>query len=91
MNFEWDDEKAESNWRKHGVCFEEAQSCFFNPLQVAFYDPDHSEQEDRELLIAHSHQGRLLCIIYTLRGGSIRIISARQATNREVKQYAQGI
>jgi len=91
MHFEWDELKAERNKRKHGVTFVEAMDCFYDPHQIAFYDPDHSEDEDREILIAHSREGRLLVVIYTLRGDTIRIISARRATHREAEDYAQGI
>jgi uncharacterized DUF497 family protein len=91
MQFEWDDAKAEANAGKHGVTFEEALTCFYDPEQVAFYDPDHSEDEDRELLIGHSSQGRLLLVSYTLRGKTVRLISARKTTRREAKIYAQGI
>jgi len=91
MQFEWDDEKAEANLAKHAVSFEEALTCFYDPKQVAFYDPDHSDDEDRELLIGHSSQGRLLIVSYTLRGRIARLISARKATRREAKTYAQGI
>lgn len=91
MQFEWDDGKAQANLAKHGVSFDEAQSCFYDPQQIAFYDPDHSEDEDRELLIGHSNQGRLLIVSYTLRRHVIRLISARKATRREAKIYAQGI
>jgi uncharacterized protein len=91
MQFEWDDEKAEANVAKHAVSFEEALTCFYDPEQVAFYDPDHSDDEHRELLIGHSSQGRLLIVSYTLRGRIARFISARKATRREAKTYAQGI
>lgn len=90
MQFEWDDAKARVNVRKHGVGFAEATSCFYDLKQVAFYDPDHSKDEERELLIGHSNKGRLLIVIYTVRN-TIRIISARRATRREAKVYAQGI
>ncbi len=60
MQFEWHALKAEANSHKHGVTFDEARSCFFDLKQIAFDDPDHSEAEDRELLIGHSDQGRLL-------------------------------
>ena len=89
--FEWDPEKARANVQKHGVAFEEARSCFYDPRQIAFYDPDHSNDEDRELLIAHSNQGRVLIISYTLKTEVIRIISARKATKSEENRYAQGI
>lgn len=62
MQFEWDDDKAQVNLAKHGVAFEEALTCFYDPEQVAFYDPDHSEDEDRELPIGHSSRGRLLVV-----------------------------
>lgn len=89
--FEWDIDKARTNVRKHGVTFEEARSCFYDPRQIVFYDPDHSDDEDRELLIAHSNQGRVLIISYTLKTEVIRIISARKATKSEEIRYAQGI
>ena len=60
-------------------------------MQVAWFDPDHSEDEDRELLIGHSCSGRLLLVSYTFREPEVRIISARRATRREIKVYAQGI
>jgi uncharacterized DUF497 family protein len=91
MRFEWDDSKAESNVRKHGVTFDEALSVFYDPHQTAFYDPDHSEDEDREILMGHSRQGRLLVVIYTLRDDAIRIVSARRATRKETKDHAQRI
>ena len=89
--FEWDPEKARANVQKHGVAFEEARSCFYDPRQIAFYDPDHSNDEDRELLIAHSNQGRVLLVSYTIRTDVVRIISARKATKSEEVRYAQGI
>ncbi|MCY3751739.1 MAG: BrnT family toxin [Gammaproteobacteria bacterium] len=92
MQFEWDGIKAESNKDKHqGVTFDEAVSCFFDPDQIAFYDPDHSDDEDREILIGHSDLGRLLTVSYTLRNDAIRIISARKATHREIEDYARTI
>jgi uncharacterized DUF497 family protein len=91
MWFEWDDHKAEENERKHGVTFEEAATCFYDPHQVAFYDPDHSEEEDREILMAYSESGRLLLVVYTLRSEAIRIISARRSTPKETRDYERGI
>ena len=92
MQFEWDGIKAESNKDKHqGVTFDEAVSCFFDPGQIAFYDPDHSNDEDREILVGHSDLGRLLTVSYTLRNNAIRIISARKATHREAEDYARRI
>lgn len=91
MDFEWDEQKARNNVGKHGINFEEAVTCFYDPLQVAFYDPAHSEDEGREILIGHSNENRLLLVAYTLRKDIIRIISARQATRREAKDYEKGI
>jgi len=89
--FAWDESKAADNARKHGVSFEEATTCFFDPHQVAFEDPDHSDEEDREILTAHSERGRLLLVVYTLRGEVIRIISARRTTGKETRDYERGI
>ena len=92
MHFEWDEIKAGSNRDKHlGVTFDEAVSCFFEPDQIAFYDPYHSDDEDREILVGHSGQGRLLTASYTLRDNAIRIISARKATNYEAEDCARRI
>jgi uncharacterized DUF497 family protein len=91
MKFVWNESKGEANATKHRVTFEEAQTCFYDPHQIAFYDPDHSEDEDRELLIGHSNRGRLLLISYTIRSNSIRLISARKATRKEANSYAKGI
>jgi uncharacterized protein len=92
MRFAWSVAKAESNWDKHGVSFAEACTCFEDLRQVAWYDPDHSDDEDRELLVGHSDRGRLLVISYTVREPEVvRIISARRATPRETRIYAQGI
>jgi uncharacterized DUF497 family protein len=91
MEFEWNPHKAKLNESKHGVSFTEAMSCFYDTGQIAFYDPEHSEDEDREILIGHSSQGNLLLVVYVLKSDTIRIISARRATRRESKRYAQGI
>lgn len=91
MKFEWHDTKAKNNARKHEVTFEEAVTCFYDLHQVAFYDPEHSEDEDREIVIAHSKKGRLLLVCYVIRGEIIRLISARLATKQEVKDYEEGL
>lgn len=89
MHFEWDDEKALKNLQKHDVSFSEAITCFYDPQQVSFYDPDHSEDEDREILLGHSNQARLLLVVFTLRDDAIRIISARKSTRCEAEDYAR--
>jgi hypothetical protein len=90
MEFEWDQEKAQSNLVKHGVSFEEAQTVFDDPLYVDFYDPDHSENENRYIIIGMSSVGNILLVSYTERGDIIRIISARQVTKQELKAYQEG-
>lgn len=90
MQFEWNDDKATSNLSKHGVSFEEAKTVFDDPLYVDFYDPDHSEDEERYLLVGHSSQERLLIVSYTERGNSIRLISAREVTRTEREAYEEG-
>lgn len=63
----------------------------FVKVQLHFYDPDHSQDEDREILIGHSNQGTLLVVVYVLKQEIIRIMSARKATSKESKLYAQRI
>ena len=89
LKFEWDEEKATSNVAKHGVSFEEAASVFGDPLALTFPDPDHSVGEERMLTFGISHINRLLVVVHTERGRSIRVISARKATKRERGIYEQ--
>lgn len=90
MDFEWDDEKAARNLAKHGVSFHEAATVFGDPLSTTYYDPDHSEDEDRYLTIGHTSTGQVLIVSHTDRGDRIRIISARRATRKERKSYEEG-
>jgi uncharacterized protein len=90
MPFEWNESKAERNLAKHGVSFEEAKTVFDDPLYVDFYDPDHSEDEERYLILGESNQKRLLIVSYTERENSIRIISAREVTRTERAAYEEG-
>ena len=91
MQIEFDAKKATSNLKKHGISFEEATSCLLDPLALARSDPD-ARDEVRWLLLGTSNAGRLLAIWYTLRDDeTIRQISARRATRKEMKCYAQGI
>lgn len=87
MEFEWDARKAASNLAKHGVLFAEAITVFGDPLEIAMMDPDHSQGELRFISIGLSAAGPLLVIAYTERQGRTRVISAREATPRERKQY----
>ncbi len=89
FGFEWDPDKAESNERKHGVTFDEASTVFGDPLSRTGPDPLHSEEEERWVTLGVSEQGRLLVVVHTDRGEAIRIISARPATGREWRTYAE--
>lgn len=89
MEFEWDQAKATANLQKHSVSFEEAKTVFNNPLAIIFEDEAHSISEQREIIIGHSQQNRLLVIAFTERSRSIRIISARLATRQEREDYEQ--
>jgi uncharacterized protein len=90
MKFQWDERKAEKNQLKHRVTFEEAKTVFEDPLYVDFYDPDHSQDEERYLVIGESRQKRLLIVSYTERKNSIRLISAREVTRTERQIYEEG-
>jgi hypothetical protein len=91
VHFEWDPEKAEANLRKHGVSFDEAASVFLDPLALTFSDPAHSRSEDREITIGVSSQSRVVFVAHCERAENLRIISARTATRREVRDYAERI
>lgn len=91
MTYEWDLDKAASNFRKHGVSFPEAASVFLDPIALTFDDPDHSNEEDREITIGTSSKQRLLFVSHCARAERIRIISARKATSREKIQYEESI
>jgi uncharacterized protein len=86
--FEWDDEKARRNLRKHGVTFEEAATVFGDRLSVTIGDPDHSHPGDeRFVTMGQSHRGRILVIAHRDDADTVRIISAQFATNLERAQY----
>ncbi len=87
MNFEWDPKKAEYNLQKHGVSFQEASTVFGDQLSITNYDPGHSNDEDRFMIIGWSLQQNLLMVSYTERGENIRIISSRKLTKNERKSY----
>ncbi|MET0646356.1 MAG: BrnT family toxin [Pyrinomonadaceae bacterium] len=87
MRFEWDDAKAAANLRKHRVSFEEATEVFDDPNAFGDYDPEHSDEEARFVIIGLSSR-RLLYVIYAERAGDVvRIISARRASKLERKNY----
>ena len=88
IRFVWDPRKAESNRRKHGISFDEAQSVFYDEFAQLIHDPDHLEEE-RFILLGMSNALRLLvvCHCYQENDAVIRIISARKATKKESKLY----
>src|SRR5262245_52045943 len=92
LNFEWDQQKAGANARKHGVSFERAATVFRDPEALSLYDRAHSEREDRWITLGMDSQGQLLVVCHTWREldegtANCRIISARKATKTEAKQY----
>ena len=90
MIYEWDPEKAKRNLREHGVSFEEVATVFLDPLAMTYPDPDHSNEEDREITIGYSTNQRLLFVSHVQRRNRTRIISAREVTRRERKQHEEG-
>jgi uncharacterized DUF497 family protein len=89
VNFAWDPKKAEINLRKHGVTFTEAATVMEDPLGITVPDPDHSMDEDRYLTVGSSRSQRLLLVAHTEREAVIRIISARELTRAERKDYEE--
>lgn len=87
LQFEWDQDKATSNVRKHGVGFEEAITVFGDSRSLTIFDEAHSDLEDRYIDIGRSASGRVLVVVYTERRDSVRIISCRKATWTERRQY----
>ena len=91
MRFQWDDKKDRANRRKHGVSFGEAQTVFFDEHAIEFPDPDHSDEEDRFLLLGLSLRLRVLIVCHCFRESEsvVRIISARKATEKERGVYVR--
>ncbi len=91
MQFEWDPAKATKNLHKHKVSFAEAATVFADDFSVTIYDPDHSEEEERYIIIGVSQNNRLLMISHTEYDDRIRLISARKLTLAEREAYEEGI
>lgn len=91
LRFEWDPNKDASNRRKHGVSFEEASSIFSDPRAISTFDEEHSTpSEDRFLTVGRSERARVLVVVHEDRDQDLyRIITARDATRRERKQYEE--
>jgi uncharacterized protein len=89
ITFEWDSNKAQTNERKHGISFEEAETAFYDRNARVLDDPDHSQDEDRYILLGLSESFGLImvCHVYRENDTCIRIISARRATKTEKQQY----
>jgi uncharacterized DUF497 family protein len=84
------EEKAKANLKKHGVGFDEATTVFTESFSMTIHDPDHSADEQRFIDIGSSDEGRVLVVVYTERGSTIRIVSCRKATPAERKLYEEG-
>ena len=89
ISFIWDENKNLINQKKHGVSFEEAKAVFYDDHALEYYDPNHSQEEDRFILLGMSTGARVLvvCHCYRSQSGIIRIISARKATSNERRAY----
>ena len=91
IEFAWDEHKRQRNRKKHGIDFEEAQSVFYDERARLIDDPEHSEDEERSILLGMSYRFRLLTVCHAFyeQENIIRIISAREATPRERRQYME--
>ncbi len=89
LRFEWDQEKDKANIKKHGVSFDEARTVFYDEQAIQFFDPDHSKDEDRFILLGISFKLRTLVVCYCLRESEtvIRLFSARKADSDEEREY----
>jgi uncharacterized DUF497 family protein len=88
MTYQWDNDKATANLRKHGIDFADAVSVFSDDLAITI--PDERFDEERFITVGMDAFSRVLVVVYTWRGNEIRLISARKATRRERKQYEEG-
>jgi len=89
IQFKWDENKNRKNMREHGVSFEEAQTVFLDENAIRFFDPDHSDEEDRFIMLGISFKLRVLVVCHCYRENDevIRLISARKADKGECKDY----
>ena len=92
LESEWNDNKARTNLKKHGVDFVEGTSVFSDPLARIFVDEGHSTDERREIIVGHSSRKRLLLVCFTAPTKErVRVISARVATRREKRDYEENV
>ncbi|MDR1495987.1 MAG: BrnT family toxin [Clostridiales Family XIII bacterium] len=89
IKFVWDENKNQKNIKSHGISFEEAKTVFYDPIAKIIYDPDHSKEEDRFIILGLSKALNLLIVCHCYKGKEdrIRIFSARKATKNEKRQY----
>lgn len=89
IKFEWDENKNRINYEKHGITFEEARTVFFDDEALVIDDPEHSDEEDRFIILGWSFRANLLVVCHCCRrsGTVIRLISARKATRKEAQAY----
>jgi uncharacterized DUF497 family protein len=89
MQFEWDDAKEKANRRKHGVSFVEAQTAFFDEHAIQFFDPDHSDDEDRFILLGMTFKLSVIVVCHCFRKSEtvVRLFSARRADKHEEREY----
>jgi uncharacterized protein len=90
LEFEWDRDKARRNVEKHEISFEEAATVFGDPFSLTIEDPSHSEYEVRFVTVGETVRQKLVVVVHTNRGRSVRVISARRATRRERRTYESG-
>jgi uncharacterized DUF497 family protein len=90
LTFQWEEKKAAANLTKHGVSFEEAASAFGDPLSLTIPDPEHSEDEQRWVLLGMTEHHRLVVVAHTELADTVRLISARLATPAERRDYEEG-
>lgn len=87
--FEWDTGNADKNWERHSVTKGESEQIFFNRPVLVAQSPAHSHAESRYAALGHTGEGRLLTVVFTIRGNLIRVISARDMSRRERRHYEQ--
>jgi uncharacterized DUF497 family protein len=91
LRFEWDENKAKSNLSKHSISFAEASTVFGDLNSITITDPSHSSSEDRFVILGYSYTGKLIVVVHTERGETIRIISARPANRKERRTYEENL
>lgn len=89
LNIEWDENKNQKNIKNHGISFEQAKYVFADPLYVEFYDGKHSDDEDRYIILGKVSKVLMVIVTYRANNSIVRIVSAREATKKEVRLYEE--